>query len=165
MESLGYFFLDLAFVPRSWVDQQTKPIKLEPDDYRSPSAIWWRHHECALDVREFCDKVWVRCDPTGYYLREDLIETSWSDDNNHRVEIIKDDLGHLVELTVSIDIRTQYSEFVDAIIEMAGQADCVFFNYGDEAVVEPSRDIVIKAIQQHEMTHAVFDSSGKWAPN
>jgi hypothetical protein len=161
MEAVGYFFLDLAVVPRKWVDQQQEPIKLNPDDYRSPSAVWWREHECELDVRGFCNQRWTRVAPTGYYLREDLTELSWSDDQNHRVEIIENELGSIVEFTVAIDIRTAYSEFIDSIIEMSKRAQAVFFDYEKETVFEPSRDYIIKAIQQHHMNHVVFDSTGK----
>jgi len=46
---------------------------------------------------------------------------------------------------------------------MATAADCVFFDFEKQTVVDPSRKWVITALQQHEMTHVVFDSTGKLA--
>ena len=161
MEAAGYFFLDLGVVPRAWVAEQQRPIKLEPEDYRSPNTIWWQNNECPLDVRGFCDQRWARSDPSGYYLREDLTETAWSDENSHMVEIIENESKRIVEFTASIDIRTAYSEFIDSVIEMSKRAQAVFFDYEKETVFEPSRDYIVTAIQQHHLSHAVFDSTGK----
>jgi len=90
MESLGYFFLTIGFVPKSWADSQPNVFKVEPEDFRGPKVIWWRHFEPRVDVRTFCDARWSRTDPTGWYLCDDVHETSWSDENNHRVEIVED---------------------------------------------------------------------------
>lgn len=165
MELLGDFSLHIAVVPRSWVEQQPKPIVLEPGDSRGPDTVWWTHHECAIEIREFCDMRWVRVDPTGYYLRDDLQETSWSDVNNHRVEIVEDDTGNMMEFTISIDIRTAYSDFLDEVIKLAESAKCDFFVFEYERFFSPSREIIIEAIQQHMMTNVVFDASGKIKPN
>jgi len=165
MELLGYFFLTIGMVPRIWADNQAETIRVDPQDFRGPFAIWWQHSEPATDVRNFCDNRWGRTDPTGWYLRDDVEETSWSDDNNHRVEIVEDESRDIVDFTVSIDIRTPYSDFVDQIVVLAAAVDCVFFDYEKQTVVEPSREWIIDALQQHEMTHVVFDSTGKLAPN
>ena len=165
MELLGDFFLYIAVVPRSWVDQQPKPIVLQPGDCRGPDTRWWTHHECAIAVREFCDMRWVRVDPTGYYLRDDVLETSWSDASNHRVEIVEDDSGNMMEFTISIDIRTEYSDFLDDVIKMADSAKCDFFDFEYERFFSPSREIIIEAVQQHMMANVVFDAFGKIRPN
>ena len=91
MEFLGYFFLPIGLVPKSWADSQLDVTKVEPEDSRGPIAVWWRYHECNLDVRGYCDKKWARTDPTGWYLCDDVEESSWSDENNHRVEIVEDE--------------------------------------------------------------------------
>lgn len=72
--------------------------------------VWWANDEPAIDVRTYCDSRWSRTDPTGWYLRDDVHETSSSDENTHRLEVVEDDYGRLVDFTVSIDIRTPYSD-------------------------------------------------------
>ncbi len=165
MESLGYFFLAIGMVPKSWVDSQPEAVKVDPEDYRSPSVIWWQHADCPFDVREFCDKRWRCTDPTGWYLQDSVDESSWSDDNNHRIEIVEDESGRIIDFAVLIDIRTPSSDFVDQIVELAAAANCVFFDYETRTVVEPSRRWVVDALQQHEMTHVAFDATGKVALN
>ena len=165
MESLGYFFLTIGMVPKSWASNRPRSPDVNSDEYRGPIVVWWADDEPAVNVRKYCDSRWSRTDPTGWYLRENVHETSWSDENNHRVEIVEDDNDRLVDFTVSIDIRTPFSDFVDQLVGMATATDCVLFDYEVETTNDPSREWVLKKLQEHEMNHVVFDSSGKLAPN
>lgn len=165
MESLGYFFLTIGMVPSSWASRRPRCSDVDSDQYRGPIVVWWTDDQPAIDVSTFCDARWSREVPTGWYLRDDVHETSWSDENNHRVEIVEDDLGHIVDFTVLIDIQMPYSDFVDQLIDMAMAADCVLFDYEQVTTNDPSRVWILKKVQEHEMSHVVFDSSGKLAPN
>lgn len=165
MEAEGYFFLNLAMVPRSWSARFYSSCPIDPTDYRGPDAIWWRGHEPAVDIRSYCDSKWSRTDPTGWYLCDDVDQVSWSDSENHRVEVTFDRDGELMEFNVLIDIRTAFSDFLDQLIAMAEKTECQFFDYEEEKIVGPSRQWVLDKISKHEMTHVVFDSSGKLAPN
>ena len=161
MDELGYFYLTLALVPRTWYDRQDQPISLESDDYRSPTPVWWRHDKCKIDYRQYCDERWERADPSGTYLSDELNEFFWADTNDHRVESIEDDEGHLIELAVLIDVRNPWSDFLDEAISFARTSASVFFEYGELEFIDPRRDTVSKAINEFEMTHAKFDSSGR----
>ena len=165
MEMLGDFFLDIAVVPRSWVEQQAKPIVLQPGDCRGPDPVWSAHFERAIEILRFCDMRWVRVDPVGHYLCGEFFGTSWSDVSNHRVELIEDDSGNIMELLILIDIRTEYSDFLDEVIKMADLAKCDFFDFEHEQFFSPSREIIIEGVQQHMMGNVVFDASGNIRPN
>lgn len=60
MESLGYFFLTIGMVPKSWTDHQSGAIKVEPEDYRGPIVVWWHNYQPLVDMRSFCDARWSR---------------------------------------------------------------------------------------------------------
>ena len=165
METAGYFSIEIAMVPVSWIAQADRGYSFEPNEYRGPDAIWWRGHEPAVEICSYCDSKWIRTDPTAWYFRDDVEQVTWSDSENHRIEVTLDAYGGLMEFNISIDIRTAVSEFLDQLIAMAEETECQFFDFEEQEIVAPSRRWVLDKISKNEMNHVVFDSSGKLAPN
>ena len=161
MEAAGFYFLELALVPQAWFEAQPRPVTVGQDDYYVPPMTWWRHQLAAISIHDFCDLRFHRTGVTEYYSMDGFYETAWTDNNNHRVEIIRNESDQILCLKVLIDVRTSYSEFLDIAITMAIEAQCLFYEYGDEIFFELSRAPVINAIGTHEMTHATVDASGR----
>lgn len=165
MELEGYFFLELAMIPSSWAGDGERARSIEPEQYRGPDVVWWRHDAPAIEVCLYCDQKWDRGDPRGWYLRDDIEQISWVDQENHRIEIVLDANARLTDFAIAIDIRTAFSDFVNELIELARVTRCVFFDYENSEIIEPTRQRVLQLIQRHEMNHVVFDPSGKLALN
>lgn len=145
-ELLGVHFFAFSFVPASWYESQPNSIQLERDMNQNVIETWWQYYEPETSIVDYCDKYLVRSDPSPYDWG--LIETVWSDENGHRVELWEKELDVVDALDIKIDARYPYRDFLSTVVNLAISANCLFYLRHEDSFIQPSSIHVFEAMNR-----------------
>lgn len=133
LEATGAFHFTFSLVPIQWYDSQPKPVQAARDEHGCVSQTWWQTQQPAISIRDYFDDCLIRSD--GSPLEFIVLETVWTDESHHRVELWETEHNEVEELLIQIDTRYPYVDFLASIVNFANQSRCLFyFDYEDEFV-------------------------------
>ena len=145
LEEAGAFYFAFSLVPQQWYD-------LHPAHIQTTRGIphnvieAWRYHVPPASILKYCDECFIRSDSSPYDYG--FIETVWSDEDYHRVELWETEFDMVAHFDVKIDVRYPYSDFLDKVIKLAIHANCLFYLCYEGDYVQPSSVAIFEALNR-----------------
>lgn len=146
LELSGAYLFIVEFAPRAWFDAQRQPVELIGSEDRGAGRSWWQYHEPAISVSAYLDGWLTRADNWPY--EHEFTQTSWSDENFHRVELWESNDGGVAYLEASVDARYEYADFLSQLVCFASTADCMLYIESERTFLEPSSEAVYLALNR-----------------
>ncbi len=144
LELAGAFHFIFSLVPIQWHDSQPKPVQAARGEHGYVTQTWWQNHQPAISIREYCDDFLIRSDSSPW--ESTLIETVWTDESHHRVELWEREHNVVAELDIKIDARYPYVDFLALIVKLANQSRCLFYLDHEDDFVEATSTAIFEAL-------------------
>ncbi|MEX2257289.1 MAG: hypothetical protein WD672_01145 [Woeseia sp.] len=146
MEQVGGFHFVLRLIPKGWFQEQSDPGQFADFVDKGGRRIWWIDYEPKISISEYCDTFLIRSVGSPYDYG--VVETIWTDENHHRVELWQVETNLIAEMDIRIDVRYPFSAFLSRIVELTAQLDCVIYLEHERDFIEPSAVTVYEALRR-----------------
>ena len=146
LEVAGAFRFTVSLVPTQWHNSQPEPVRATRDEHGCVTQIWWRNHQPAISIRDYCDDCLIRTDSSPWEFT--LIETVWTDDNHHRIDLWESEHNVVAHIEIGIDARYPFVDFLARIVDFARRAKCLFYLSEDDEFVDASSTLIFEALNR-----------------
>ena len=146
LDADGAFHFAFGLVPIQWYDLQPKPVQIARGQHGYVIQTWWQTHGPAISIREYFDKCLIRSDEPPSPLEFIVLETVWTDENHHRVELYETEHNDVEELMIQIDTRYPYVDFLASVVQFADQSRCLFYLAHEDDFVAATSIAIFEAL-------------------
>ncbi len=159
MEAAGFFQPEFALVPRSWAERHWSTWDRTPEDFRGPNCVRWYNESSAISVSAYCDFFWQRTGPTEQYLDNNIHQTAWAAQNEHKLEVVQNRRGEITDLYFRVDLRTDWTKFISPAVSLTRAAKCLLLDYEKIELVEPLERSVARRLNGVTSSQAILHRS------
>lgn len=149
-EQAGAFHFVFSLVPQDWFLEQPDPRKYAESVDQNRRRIWWVGYEPKISIIEYCDEFLIRSDSSPFDYG--LIETVWTDEDHHRIELWEVEANLIAEIDVRIDVRYPLSTFLSKIVELVDQLGCIVYLEYERAFIKPTAVALYDAMRRSPAT-------------
>ena len=146
LEAEGAFHFTFSLTPIQWYDSQPKPVHAARGKYGFVTQTWWQYHQPAISIRDYFDDCLTRSD--GSPLEFIVLETVWTDESHHRVELWETEHNEVEYLLIQIDTRYPYVDFLASVVKFANQSRCLFYLEHEDDFVEATSIAIFEALNR-----------------
>lgn len=138
---------DISLVPHKAVVAAFGFVPSHVSSAEVDRALWRSFRECSYDFEARISKFLPRI--RGFEWK------SWGSDDGNRIDVFTSD-NCVEDVAVRIDVRNVSREFVDEVVQIAAEADCLFYDSRGK-LLQPTLGALLSGIEQSDAWRFVRD--------